>query len=302
MIQRIVGLLCAFFSLATHAQVTGELFSLPRDRALFYLHYTPFSDTDNTTTENYQRYSTKIGLPALRTAKFQWYSTIGADIHRLPDITTTTPFTSNASLYSVNYSGLLRYSVAKNWSINALVLPHVNGAFQEAYQRDNLRFNGILFGEKRFNTRRSDRYFIVSFGVGYLTLEGKTTVNPVLNIAGSFSKKLSFAIGVPHSYIRYNFHPKHSVRAVGDLNDISVYRTANVAGKSVARKTIFTSGTVGVEYTYWLSKKFGLQVKGTTAVYEKYHWKETDDTIVRRMVKPFATYLSFGITYNPFQW
>ena len=248
--KKIVIVVLLFISKA-YGQVTGDVFVLDKDRDMFYLHYTP--EIQDNSLYDYQRISTKLGFPPIIFNKIALYNTIGIDYHSIS-------YKNNKLLllrekekyYNVNYSLLAQYRISRNWSLNALFMPHVIGNFNEKVTSNDLNINGILFAEKRFTSKNTKNYYILSFGVGYLTMSGKTMVNPVVNFMGNINNKITFAVGLPNTYVKYNFNKKHAIKLLGDLNDftadINKPLSLNQPNSAVIDRSIFTTVTVGAEY------------------------------------------------------
>ncbi|CAM1348227.1 DUF6268 family outer membrane beta-barrel protein [Tenacibaculum halocynthiae] len=304
MFRNKIVILAIFLLGKAYGQVTGDVFVLNKDRDMFYLHYTP--EINNTALYDYERVSGKLGFKPIFFKKLALFNTLGMDYHSISFGQNKPSFLSNKEhYYNVNYSLLAKYRISRNWSINTLIMPHLVGDFNQKIKTDDFKINGILFAEKRFNTKNKNTYFILSFGVGYLTLSGENTVNPVVNIMGNINNKISFAVGLPNTYVKYNFNKKHSLKVLGDLNDF----TARINTKTIVKKSdsqnikrsVCTTVSVGAEYNYWLSRSIGIMLRGTYSVFEKYEFQNIDDSVLFDFSSPSKAYLSVGIKINPFR-
>ncbi|CAL2085689.1 conserved exported protein of unknown function [Tenacibaculum sp. 190524A02b] len=304
MVRKKIGILFMLLLGKAYGQVTGDVFVSDRDRDMFYAHYTP--EINNNQLYDYQRVSTKFSFPLLRSQKFGVFNTIGMDYHSLSYNSFKPSFlNSKASYYNVNYSVLAQYRIAENWSINALIMPHVIGDFNRELTDNDLKINGILFAEKRFKSKNQQNYYVLSFGIGYLTLSGETMVNPVLNFSGNLRNKITFAVGLPSTYIKYNFNKKHAVKLLGELNDFTVnidklVQKRNGSGLRVT-KNIFTTALVGVEYNYWLTKSIGILFRGTHSIFEKHEFQNDEDEVIYGFDTSLKSYISVGLRINPFR-
>lgn len=304
MIRKKIVIVALFLICKIYGQVTGDVFVLNEDRDLFYLHYTP--EIQDNSSYDYQRISTKLGIAPITFNKLAIYNTIGMDYHSITYKDNKLPFLRDKEkYYNVNYSLLAQYRISRNWSVNALFMPHVVANFNEKMTTDDLNINGILFAEKRFSSKRSNNYYVLTFGVGYLTLSGKTTINPVVNFMGNINNKITFVIGLPNTYVKYNFNKKHALKVLGDLNDFTVSVNKplleNQPRLKIVDRSVFTTVSVGLEYNYWLTKNIGLMVRGSHSVYEKYGFEDVDENEIYEYNTSLRTYLSVGIKINPFR-
>ncbi|WP_299162001.1 DUF6268 family outer membrane beta-barrel protein [uncultured Tenacibaculum sp.] len=300
--KKIVIVVLLFIGKA-YGQVTGDVFVLDKDRDMFYLHYTP--EIQDNSLYDYQRISAKLGLPPITFNRIALYNTVGTDYHSISYKDNKLPLLrEKEKYYNVNYSLLAQYRISRNWSLNALFMPHVIGNFNEKVTSSDLNINGILFAEKRFTSKNAKNYYILSFGVGYLTLSGKTMVNPIVNFMGSINNKITFAVGLPNTYIKYNFNKRHAIKLLGDLNDFTVDinkpLVQNQPNSAAIDRSVFTTVTVGAEYNYWVSKSIGLMIRATHSVYEKYDFEDINEKVIYGYDTQLRGYFSAGIKIKPF--
>ncbi|WP_299123315.1 DUF6268 family outer membrane beta-barrel protein [uncultured Tenacibaculum sp.] len=293
-----------FFACKIFGQVTGDVFVLDKDRDLFYFYYTP--EIHDNSLYDYQRISTKLGLPPITFNKIALYNTIGVDYHSILFKNNQQPLLSEKEkYYNVNYSLLAQYRISRNWSLNALFMPHVIGNFNEKVTNNDFKINGILFAEKRFISKNTKNYYVLSFGVGYLTMSGKTMVNPIVNFMGSINEKLTFGIGVPNTYVKYNFNKRHAIKLLGDLNDFTVNINKplllNQPNNTIIDKSVFTTVTAGIEYNYWINKNIGFMIRATHSVYEKYEFQDIDEEVIYGYDTKLRGYFTTGIKIKPFK-
>ncbi|WBX77623.1 DUF6268 family outer membrane beta-barrel protein [Tenacibaculum ovolyticum] len=304
MIRKKIVIVALFLICKIYGQVTGDVFVLNEDRDMFYLHYTP--EIQDNSLYDYQRMSTKFGIPPIVFNKVALYNTIGMDYHSIAYKGNKLPFLRDKEkYYNINYSLLAQYRISRNWSVNALFMPHVVASFNDKMTTDDLNVNGILFAEKRFRRKGSNNYYVLTFGVGYLTLSGETTVNPVVNFMGNINNKITFAVGLPNTYVKYNFNKKHAIKILGDLNDFTANinrpLVQNQPNATIVDRSIFTTVSAGIEYNYWVSKNIGLMIRGTHSVYEKYGFEDANENEVYKYDTKLRGYLSVGIKIKPFK-
>ncbi|MEM1121858.1 MAG: hypothetical protein AAGJ18_15510, partial [Bacteroidota bacterium] len=209
-------------SLSVSAQVTGEVNVLDRD--VFYFHYTP----PNVITDDfeYQRFSEKLNLPPVKLGRFSLFNTFGLDVHRFKykDDSLGENTSDLQTFYNLNYSVLASYQIADEWSFNLLAAPFVASNLVEPISRNDWHFNGNVTVERTFHLRNGG-YLQAAFGAGYLTLNGTTRLVPLAHLKARWNEKWSLVIGLPNTYLKWDLHPKHSLKALVDLNDI----TANLS-------------------------------------------------------------------------
>ncbi len=302
MVRKTATLILFLFIANVYGQVTGDVFVVNKDRDVFYVHYTP--EINNSDAFDYQRISSKLSFPLFR-KRLSLFNTVGMDYHSFSFGNQSQPSILNAKeeYFNLNYSLLANYKISKNWSVNALLMPYANGSFNRSLESDDIHFNGLLFAEKRFTSKNKQNTYLLSFGIGYLTLSGEKRVNPVVNFMGMIGHKLTFAIGLPNTYVKYDFNRKHSIKVLGDLNDFS-FRLTNQRDNDLyanVSQSVFTTVSAGLEYNYWLSRSIGILVRGTHSVFEKYEFHDTNDEVIYGMDVPLKAYLSVGLKVNPFR-
>ncbi|SEB82540.1 hypothetical protein SAMN04489761_1884 [Tenacibaculum sp. MAR_2009_124] len=302
MVRKTTTLILFLFIANIYGQVTGDVFVVNKDRDAFYVHYTP--EVNNSDAFDYQRVSSKLSFPLMK-KRLSLFNTIGMDYHSFSFGAQKQPsiLDSREEYFNINYSLLANYKISKNWSLNALLMPHANGSFNRGLESDDFHFNGILFAEKRFTSKNKQNTYLLSFGVGYLTLSGEKRVNPVVNFMGSIGHKLTFAVGLPNTYVKYDFNRKHSIKVLGDLNDFSLQLTNERDNGQYANvsQSIFTTVSAGLEYNYWFSKSIGVLVRGTHSVFEKYEFQDSNEEVIYDMDIPLKAYISVGLKVNPFR-
>lgn len=280
-----------------YSQVNGEVFSI--DKNMFYLNYTPAIVADD--LYDYQQANVRLGLPPIKLNKVTFYNTIGVDYHHFK-YNNTQFFEDINEVYNFNLSALIRYCLSKSWTMNILAMPHVLSNLKSNLQTDDLRINGIFFIEKIFKKKESNNFFSLSFGVGYLTLAGKTKINPAINIMAKVNEKLSFVLGIPNTYVQYDFNNKHSLKFLGDINDFSAnistpfYTIENNLAK--VKTVVLTKISIGIEYNYWLSNNWGMMFKGLYSVHDQYELQDSNENTIYDFNSELKPYFTLGIKYR----
>lgn len=303
MVEKKLVIIALFLISSVFGQVTGDVFVLNEDRDMFYVHYTPEIDVNS--LYEYERVSGKFGFSPIKMNKIVLYNTIGMDYHSLINKSNNLSFLGKKEkYYNLNYSLLAQYRISKSWSINGLFLPHIIGDFNNELTREDLNINGILFAEKRFQSKRNKNYYVLSFGVGYLTLSGKTVVNPVVNFMGSINNKITFVVGLPNTYVKYNFNKKHSLKFLGDLNDFTIRVdksfTQGQLNNVIVDRSIFTTVTAGIEYNYWFTKNIGVMARATHSLYERYNFKDANGNVLYEYDTNLRAYFTLGLKIKVF--
>ncbi|WP_103068498.1 DUF6268 family outer membrane beta-barrel protein [Aquimarina sediminis] len=303
MVRKSFLLLSLLFISKISSQVNGEVFVLDEDRDVFYMHYTPSIQKDD--QFSYQKANIRLGLPPIKVSNITLYNTVGLDYHNFKYDTSPPELTKKIEqFYNINYSLLIQYKISENWSINALAMPHVLSNLDGNIKADDFKFNGILFLQKKFNQKKANKYYKLTVGVGYLSLAGKTTINPTINLMGKVNDKLSFAIGIPNTYVKYNLNNRHSLKLLGDLNDFSAHINTPIYLNNdniEASNAVFTSISAGLEYNYWLTNNFGLMIRGLHSVYENYELQDANENTIYDFNSKSKPYVTFGIKFNPFR-
>lgn len=302
MVKKAAALILCLFVAKTFAQVTGEVFMVDKDRDLFYVHYTPELGTSD--SFDYQKVSSKLNFPVIR-KRLSIFNTIGVDYHSFSFENSNRPpiLSTNEEYFHINYSILANYKISQNWSLNALVMPYINGSFHNKLTSKDIHFNGMLFAEKRFLSRSTKNTYILSFGIGYLTMSGEKRVNPVVNFRGTIGNQLTFALGLPNTYVKYDFNKKHSIKILGDLNDFTLQldNRRNENEYANLSQSVFTTVSAGLEYNFWITKSIGLLCRGTHSIFEKYEFQDHDKKVLYDVKPPLRAYISVGLKVNPFR-
>ncbi len=278
--------------------------NLQEDRDVFSVYYTPELKED--ALFKYQKGGVNLSLPPIAMNRLSFYSTIKFEQHQFSYKNNAATFTQEMEkFYSIQYSLLAKYQLSKNWSLNGVAMPRLVSNFTNGIEMDNIQINGVAFVEKKFNTKKSDRYFHIIAGVGYLTLAGKTTINPVVNFMGKLNEHFSFVVGIPNTYIKYNFNKKHAVKLLGALNDFTAPINAPVfvdASKTQKiENVIFTEASVGLEYNYWFTKSIGFLLRGTHTVFSEFKLEDVHENTLFDFNAALKPYLTVGIKFNPFR-
>lgn len=278
--------------------------NLQEDRDVFSMYYTPGLKED--ALFSYQNSGVNLSLPPIALNRLSFYSTLKLEYHQFSYQKEAATFSEEMEkFYSIQYSLLAKYQLSKNWSLNAVVMPRLVSNFTGGINMDNIQMNGVAFVEKKFNTKNINRYFYVTAGVGYLTLAGRTTINPVVNLVGKINEHVSFVIGIPNTYVKYNFNKKHSLRVLGSLNDFMAYINTplyvDVAKTKKVDTAIFTEASVGLEYNYWITKSIGFLLRGTHTMFSEFKLEDVHEHSLFDFNSGLKPYITFGIKLNPFR-
>lgn len=278
--------------------------NLKEDRDVFSVFYTPELKKDN--LFSYQKTSISLSLQPLTFNRFTFYSTLGLAYHQFSYKNEVPVFSEEMEkFYATRYTLLANYILSKNWSLNAVAMPRIVSNFTNGINTNNVDINGVIFVEKKFNSKKSNRYFKLTVGVGYLTLAGRNTVNPVVNFIGKVNDHVSFVLGIPNTYIKYDFNKRHSLRLMGELNgfDAHINKTLFVDPSKAKKidKAIFTEASAGLEYNYWFTKSIGILIRGTHTLFSEYKLEDVDENTLFDFNSSLKPYVSIGIKLNPFR-
>jgi len=278
--------------------------NLKEDRDVFSAYYIPELKGD--ALFKYQNGGLNLSLPPIALNRLTFYSNIRFEYHQFSYKNEATAFSEvMEKFYSIQYNLLAKYQLSKNWSLNAVVMPRMVSNFTGGITMDNIQMNGVAFVEKKFNTKNPNRHFHITAGVGYLTLAGRTTINPVVNFMGKLNEHVSFVIGIPNTYIKYNFNKKHSLRVLGTLNDFMAHiNTPLHVDGAKAKKVdaaVFTEVSVGMEYNYWVTKSIGILLRGTHTVFSEFKLEDVHENSLFDFNTTLKPYVTLGVKFNPFR-
>lgn len=283
----------------TNAQVTGEVNVLDND--VFYIQY--LQQNEFLEGVKYQKGSARFSFPFIRKERFSVFSSIGFDTHdfNFENIQELGNTDGLERFYNANLSNLLQFKLSEKWSLNAVLSPFLISNFEDGVSSDNFNFNGNFFAERTF-LRKNGGYFQLGIGVGYMTLNGTTQVTPITQLKARLNEKWSFVVGLPNAYLKWDFHEKHSLKLLGDLNDFTSKLDEESFGlpEGDADELVFTTISGGIEYNYWFTKAFGLMVKGTYPVWGNYEIRDIDgNTSIDFDAEFDQPFISVGLKFNP---
>jgi len=284
---------------AAVAQVTGELNVLDRDVA--YIQYTPpIAATDDF---DYQRLSTRLNLPPMMGEKLSVFPALGLDVHNFSykDDAVDRAFSELDQFYNINLSIFSQYKFSDKWSLNGLMSPFLLSNFAGGLSSDDFDFNGYIFAEKTF-MRKKGGYLMLDFGVGYLTLNGTTTVNPIINLKGRLNEEWSFVLGLPNTYVKWDLHSKHSLKVLGEINDFSANLSSSneFAGLTDVDRAVFTTISAGLEYNFWATPTLGIMLRAVQPVFSDYELRDSNEDAIQGFEADFdLPMISFGVKFNP---
>lgn len=286
----LMALLCQI----VNAQVTGEVNVLDRD--VFYIQHLAKSEVAEHI--NYQKWSGKFSLPPIRIKKVSMYNTFGLDAHQFNFDKAFTTYNPEQleRFYNVNYNVFMNYKISETWSLNGLIMPYVLTRSDANLEFDDFNMNGNVYIEHTF-LKENGGYIQVGLGVGYMTLNGVTQLTPISQIKARLNKKWSFVLGLPNTYIKWDINKKHTLKLLGDLNDLKVNLSDNNA---LVDRLVFTTISPGLEYNYWVSPSFGILLKGTYPIWSNYELRDSDNEPTFDF-DPSSTLplLSVGVKFNP---
>ena len=281
-----------------NAQVTGEVNVLDRD--VFYIQYTPNIATEDFT---YNRISGKLSIPPIRLKKLSLFTTIGLDIHQFDykDSNQFRDVTALDKFYNVNLSLFANYKFSDKWSLNILAAPYIASNLEENLTSDDYNFNGLAYLERTFYFKKGG-YIQLDVGAGYLTLNGTTTVNPVIQAKARFNENWSAVLGIPNTYVKWDINKRHSLKVLGEINDFAANLNGTNSFGTVNNvdRAVFTSISAGIEYNYWITPSIGVMLKATQSVWDNYELRNTDNESIYEFNTSFEhPFIGLGIKFNP---
>ncbi|MEO1484410.1 MAG: DUF6268 family outer membrane beta-barrel protein [Bacteroidota bacterium] len=282
-----------------NAQVTGEVNVMDND--FFYIQY--LQQNEFLEGVKYQKGTARFSFPMLRREKFSVFSSLGFDSHDFNFEDTQTLGSTNdlERFYNANISTVLQYKLSDKWSINAVLSPFLISNFEGGISSDNFNFNGNAFVERTF-IRKNGGYYLLGFGIGYMTLNGTTQVTPITQLKARLNEKWSFVLGLPNAYLKWDFHEKNSLKLLGDLNDFTakLNTDSGLLNDGATEELVFTTISGGIEYNFWFTDSFGLMVKGTYPVWGNYELRDGDGNMTVDFDADFnQPFFSLGIKFNP---
>ncbi|WP_130736239.1 DUF6268 family outer membrane beta-barrel protein [Flavobacterium sp. J27] len=281
------------------AQVNGEVNVLDRD--IFYIQYIPKTEISNDV--NYQKISSKLNFPLFKSERLSVFNTIGLDIHNF-NFTNNTLVTNLAEMdwfYNSNISLFTNYTLSRTWSLNSLLSLFYISNFENQIALKDIKWNGNIFAEHTFY-RKKEGYFQLGFGVGYMTLNGTTQINPIVQLKSRLNEQWSFVLGMPNTYLKWDFHQKHSLKILGDLNDFyaNLNQPVLLSSKNIRQRVVFTTVSAGLDYNYWLKPSIGISMKAVYPIFGDYEIRDYNNNTLYDYDASFdKPFFSIGIKFNP---
>lgn len=293
----LVLLLLNFLHYNTYSQVTGEVNVMDRD--MFYAQYSPQQQISD--SMYYSRISAKWALPPIKLKHLLIANTFGIDKHHFKyDKENSFEVEPPSNVYNINHTIFINHSLSERWSLNIQFMTYLISSFEKGSDLD-WRFNSNIYLEKTIY-RAKGGYYLLGFGVGYLTLNGRTQVNPIVQLKSRLNEKWSFALGLPNTYIKCDIQKRHSLKLLGELNDFYTFLEPEMyfVDKSKERKVVFTTVSVGLEYNYWVAPVLGLMFKASFPVYDSFEIRDKKDNTKYEFKTSYDQPLfNIGIKFNP---
>lgn len=280
------------FSSYLLSQVNGDVNVSDRDRDSFYL--SRINQLDNNKYD-YKRSSIRFSIPPIRFGKILIINDLGVDQHKF-DFGDNAYFENDKldPAYNINHTLLVSYQISKSLSLNTILTPHV--IFSDEIELDDLKWNGNIILEKEFFGGTNQRSLKVSGGIGYQTLFGETTIASIINVRGYLSQSVSFAMGLPNSYVNFNLSNTHSIKILAELNDISVKLLSNNEHRNTL---IHNSVLIGFEYNYWLFNQLAFSVRCLYSMKDKFTVDNHLGIELHNFNPISKPYIGIGIKFNP---
>ncbi len=294
-LRNILIILLAALCQMTSAQITGEVNVLDRD--VFYVNYTPSLSTNDF---EYQRFSSKLGIPPIHIKKLSLYNTVGIDMHNFnyQNNLSLIPTSNLERFYNINHSLFSNYKFSNKWSLNALSNLFINSNLEDELSGDDFNFNGTIYVERTF-LRKNGSYFLVGLGAAYMTLNGNTNLTPMIHVKARLDEHWSFVVGLPNTYIKWDINKSHSLKVLGELNDFSA-NINSIPELNNADKAVFTTASVGLEYNYWIGASLGVMLRGHYPVWDNYELRNSNNDAIYKFDSGFnQPIISIGIKFNP---
>ena len=272
------------FIFIVYGQVNGDVNVLNKDRSSLLIQ----SMQSSHSLFRHRKLTVRTSLPAIQIKRLMMVHQFGADIHQFRYKTYFPTSEQFEQVHNFNYSLFTSFKLRNAWSINQSLSAFYIASSANTFHFKDIKINGNIFAESPIN-----KQFIFSFGVGYQTLFGKTSIVPTLHLKGHLQKKLSFALGLPNSYIKYDLNWQHTIAIIAAINDFETVSKPN--------KLVYGSVDIGLKYMFWLNTHWALTTQLSYPVFQTHKISTDHNKVLQDLTLPTCTTLGLGIQFNPFR-
>ena len=196
--------------------------------------------------------------------------------------------------YRINYRLTYTYPISNKWNISTRGGLSIASNLKDHITSNDLLFNGGIAMMRKGSTSQ------LMFGLVYSTFTGKPKVHPLISYAKEVNENISYRLGFPSTFIKYKFNDQHSLKTSLGINGFyaNLSSPISIDINNIANNASFTTGSLGLEYNYWMSDFWAITFKGGYILYNKYELRDNTDNIVHEFDANSKPYFSTGLRFN----
>jgi len=247
---------------------------------------------------DFSKTSIKFSTPT-KLKKGKLVNSFGVDYYKLSYVNNFSITTNELeNIYQFNYS--LRYTrlLTNKWALSGQAGTSLSSNLTNSIGIDDLNFRGGISAIKRGGT--FDKPSMLMFGLNYSAISGKPRVLPTISYIKKVSEKFSFGIGFPHTYVKYNFNQKHSLKSLIWMNGFygNLGNPIAIDGTNEAEKASYRTISLGAEYNYSISNPLTLILKAGYSLNNSYELLDSENNTVYDFNSSSEPYFSIGLKFK----
>jgi len=199
------------------------------------------------------------------------------------------------NIYQFSYTIRYVYPLANRWALTGQIGTSLSSNLTSS---KDLNFRGGINALKRGVSLGKPS--MLMFGLNYSTIIGKPRVLPTISYIKQLSEKFSFGIGFPHTYVKYNFNQKHSLKSLIWMNGFYANLGSPVAVNTgnYAEKASYRAISLGAEYNYSISYPLTLILKAGYSLNNSYELLDSENNTVYDFNSSSEPYFSVGLKFK----
>ena len=201
--------------------------------------------------------------------------------------------------YEIGYTIIYSYPLPKKWRLSGRINPQIVSNLKGSLTSDDVLLNGSFVTTKTWGNQTKGAAF--SFGVLYAPISGKQSFFPYINYSAILSPKLSYSIGFPNTFIRYNLSKKDSfsfgLKVYGLNANLSNSNTLEINDRTV-QKVQFANFNGNLRYSRFITNIWKIDLNAGYSFTNQYLLADADQEEVFDFDIKNRPFFSVGIAYD----
>jgi len=218
--------------------------------------------------------------------KLSYDNSFGLDISELENI------------YQFSYNIRYVYPLVNRWALTGQIGTSLSSNLTSAISSKDLNFRWGINALKRGGSLGKPS--MLMFGLNYSAITGKPGILPTISYIKQLSEKFSFGIGFPHTYVKYNFNQKHSLKSLIWMNGFYANLGSPIAVDTGddAEKASYRAISLGAEYNCSITNPLTLVLKAGYSLNNSYELLDSENNTVYDFNSSSEPYFSVGLKFK----